>query len=34
MFASQIKTWYTFPPRNQLQVGAMVWLVWIKVSRM
>jgi len=34
IFAYQIKTRYTFPLRNQLQVGAMVWLVWIKVSRM
>jgi len=34
MFAYQIKSGYTFPPPNQLQVGAMVWLVWIKISRM
>jgi len=27
MFAYQIKTRYTFPPRNRLQVGAMMWLV-------
>jgi len=34
IIAYQIKTWYAFPPRNQLQVRAMVWLVWIKISRM
>jgi len=34
IFAYQIKTRYAFSPRNQLQVGAMVWLVGIKVSWM
>jgi len=34
MLAYQIKTRNVFPPRNRQQVGAMVWLVWIKISRM
>jgi len=29
MFACQTR--YTFWPRSQLQVGAMVWLVWAKI---
>jgi len=27
IFACQIKTWDAYPPRNQLQVEAMMWLV-------
>jgi len=34
MFAYRIKTRYAFPPHGQLQVEAMVWLIWIKVSLM
>ena len=34
IFAYRIKTRLAFPPRGQLQVEAMVWPVWIKVSLM
>ena len=32
IFAYRIKTRFAFRPRDQLQVDAMVWPVWIKVS--
>jgi len=29
-----LKPGFAFPPRGQLQVEAMVWIVWIKIPRM
>jgi len=34
IFAYRIKTQFAFPRHGQLQVEAMVWPVWIKVSLM
>jgi len=34
IFAYRIKTRFAFPPRRHLQVEAMVWPVWLKVSLM